>query len=102
MLKGLAVPPTADMRIPLTEVLATWPKPSSINSETWGLESDHCRDHHPTAGLLTLALRLYVRIGIPHKSGWDGWLMVAATVFGTGVTACVILASTKLGWDMHI
>jgi hypothetical protein len=33
--------------------------------------------------LLCLGLRLYVRIKIIRKTGWDDWLMVAAAVSTT-------------------
>ncbi|KAK0732222.1 hypothetical protein B0H67DRAFT_549831 [Lasiosphaeris hirsuta] len=90
------------MRIPPAEILTTWPKANYIDPETRGPGLIIVEIIILPLALLTLFLRLYVRIGILHKSGWDDWLMVAAAVFGTGVTTCVILASTKFGWDMHI
>lgn len=113
------------MRLPPPEVVATWPRPNHINPETRGPALIIVELTTLPLALLCLALRLHVRVGILNKGGWDDWLMIAAAVgfallppraceaerltrpsergqvFGSGVTICVILASTLFGWDVH-
>ncbi|KAF3019223.1 hypothetical protein E8E14_000506 [Neopestalotiopsis sp. 37M] len=52
--------------------------------------------------LICVALRLYVRIHLIKRSGWDDWLMVAAVFFCCGVTISVILATQLYGWNIHV
>lgn len=52
--------------------------------------------------LITLLLRMHVRMFIVRRCQWDDWLMCVAMVFGIGVTVCVILASQLYGWDVHV
>ncbi|GAB1318381.1 hypothetical protein MFIFM68171_08591 [Madurella fahalii] len=90
------------MRVAPPEVQATWPSPNYIDPETRGPALLIVQLITFPIALLCLALRLYVRLVIMRKSGWDDWLMVAATMFGTGLTVCVMLASSLFGWDVHV
>jgi len=68
------------MRIPPKEIKATWPAPNFVDPETRGPDLIIVELTVLPLAALVLALRLYVRIGMLHKSGWDDWLMVAAAV----------------------
>lgn len=68
------------MRQTPPEVLATWPKPNYINPDTRGPALMIVELITLPLALLCLGLRLYVRIKIIRKTGWDDWLMVAAAV----------------------
>jgi hypothetical protein len=68
------------MRSAPPEVIATWPKPNYVNPEVRGPDLI-------IAGLVTLVfaiisvvLRMYVRIRIMRKTDWDDWFMVLASV----------------------
>lgn len=68
------------MRQPPPEVLASWPKPNYIDPETRGPALMIVELIALPLALLCLALRLFVRIKILRKTGWDDWLMVGAAV----------------------
>ncbi|KAK1832517.1 hypothetical protein QBC39DRAFT_223072, partial [Podospora conica] len=90
------------MRLPPPEVVAAWPPPNYINPETRGLALVIVEITILPIVLIILALRLYVRVFVVKKPGWDDWLMLLASIFGSGVTICVLLASTLFGWSLHI
>ncbi|KXX82213.1 hypothetical protein MMYC01_201707 [Madurella mycetomatis] len=90
------------MRLPPPEVMATWPAPNYIDPETRGPALLIVQFITLPIALLCLALRLYVKLSITRKSGWDDWLMVAAAIFGIGLTLCVILATSLYGWNIHV
>ncbi|KAK0747132.1 hypothetical protein B0T18DRAFT_438802 [Schizothecium vesticola] len=90
------------MRLPPPEVVASWPPPNYINPETRGMALIAIEMIILPIALLVLALRLYVRVVLLQKPGWDDWLMLLAAIFGTGVTISVLLASTLFGWSLHI
>lgn len=60
--------------------MAAWPAPNYINPETRGPTLLIVQFITLPIALLCLALRLYVKLSITRKSGWDDWLMVAAAV----------------------
>ncbi|KAK5652383.1 hypothetical protein OQA88_10575 [Cercophora sp. LCS_1] len=90
------------MRVPPPEILATWPPANYVDPETRGPALMIVELTVLPLAIIILAMRLYVRGVMLRTTGWDDWLMIAATVFGTGVTICVILASTLFGWDKHV
>ncbi|EGS17171.1 uncharacterized protein CTHT_0064860 [Thermochaetoides thermophila DSM 1495] len=90
------------MRLPPPEVMATWPKPNYVNPETRGSTLIVVEILTLFLAVTCVALRLYVRIVMMRKTDWDDWLMVGASIFGAGITACVILAVTRYGWNIHV
>lgn len=52
--------------------------------------------------VICVMLRLWIRIGWLHRSGWDDWIMLAGVVFSIGTTVLVILATQNYGWNVHI
>jgi hypothetical protein len=74
------------------EVVASWPKPNYINPDTRGPALVIVELITLSIALVILVLRLYVRIKIMRKTGWDDWLMVfsavsTATLFPRGMMA---------------
>jgi hypothetical protein len=90
------------MRLPPASVIASWPTPNYVNPETRGPGLLITEIIMVTIALTMLGLRLFVRLRIVRKTGWDDWLMVGAAFFDLGVTLCVILASQIYGWDIHV
>ncbi|UPL03484.1 hypothetical protein LCI18_014418 [Fusarium solani-melongenae] len=90
------------MRNPPPEVMATWPHPNYDNPDHRGPALLIVEVSIMSVAVLTLLARLYVRIFKVNKSGLDDWLMLAAMVFGIGVTICVILAAQMYGWNIHV
>ncbi len=62
------------------EVAASWPKPNYINPDTRGPALVIVELITLPIAFVFLALRLYVRIKILRKTGWDDWIMVLAAV----------------------
>ncbi|KAH8879185.1 hypothetical protein GQ53DRAFT_855095 [Thozetella sp. PMI_491] len=89
------------MRSPPPDVILSWPPPSQ-NPVTRGPALLITELTIMPIALVCLLLRLYVRLFVLRRSGWDDWLMVASMVCGIGVTICVILASEFYGWDVHV
>lgn len=119
------------MRQPPPEIRASWPAPNFTNPETRGPALVTVELLALSISSIFLGLRLYVRTRVVRSSlDWDDWLMIAGAVcqstyrfrvgatgsmtrlitfwpalsqiFGVGVTVCVVLASSKYGWDLHI
>lgn len=68
------------MQLPPAEVTASWPPPNYDNPESRGPELLIVGVITLAVALICLILRLYVKIGILHRCGWDDWFMVSATV----------------------
>lgn len=109
------------MRSAPPEVVATWPKPNYVNPEVRGPDLI-------IAGLVTLVfaiisvvLRMYVRLRIMRKTDWDDWFMVLASVsrraqtlffrrrsnglvqvFTLAATIAIVLAFDLYGWKYHV
>ncbi|KAK3949879.1 hypothetical protein QBC32DRAFT_27455 [Pseudoneurospora amorphoporcata] len=90
------------MRIPPPQVQAQWPEANYENPQRRGPAILILELVMLPLSLLFVALRLYVRGRLVGKTGWDDWLMIVATIFGTAVSILVILASTLYGWDKHL
>ncbi|KAL2193963.1 hypothetical protein P885DRAFT_71762 [Corynascus similis CBS 632.67] len=90
------------MRFPPPEIVASWPPPNYINPVSRGPTLLIVEFITLSIALLCLGMRMYVRLHIMRKSGWDDWLMVGSAVFGTGVTTCVVLAFVRYGWAIHV
>ncbi|KAI8407108.1 hypothetical protein FOFC_12542 [Fusarium oxysporum] len=93
---------TDNMRNPPLEVVASWPPPNYDNPVHRGPTLLIVEVTIMSVAILTLMARLYVRIFKVNKHGLDDWLMLAAMVFGIGVTVCVILAAQLYGWNIHV
>ncbi|KAI4595252.1 hypothetical protein KJ359_006926 [Pestalotiopsis sp. 9143b] len=89
------------MRFPPPEVIASWPKPNYKDPESRGPALLIVELTALPLAIICVALRLYVRIHVIKRSGWDDWLMVAAVFFCSGVTVSVILATQLYGWNIH-
>ncbi|KAK0736305.1 hypothetical protein B0T21DRAFT_440570 [Apiosordaria backusii] len=90
------------MRVPPPEVRASWPPANYENPETRGPALLIIQLIMLPIALIVLLLRFYVKLSIMGKIEADDWFMVAAALCGTGVTVCVILASSLYGWNLHI
>ncbi|ETS84562.1 hypothetical protein PFICI_02587 [Pestalotiopsis fici W106-1] len=90
------------MRFPPPEVIASWPKPNYKDPENRGPALLIVELVALPLAIICVALRLYVRIHLIKRSGWDDWLMVAAVFFCCGVTVSVILATQLYGWNIHV
>ncbi|KAJ4287476.1 hypothetical protein N0V88_007663 [Collariella sp. IMI 366227] len=90
------------MRSPPPDVVASWPRPNYINPETQGPDLIIAGLITLIVALITLVLRLYVRIRIIRQTGLDDWVMVAAGIFTTAATICIVLAFDRFGWRYHV
>ncbi|KAK1997916.1 hypothetical protein LX36DRAFT_552162, partial [Colletotrichum falcatum] len=90
------------MRFPPATVMLTWPSPNHVDPVERGPALIIVDMISLGLALFCLCLRLYVRFFIIRKSWWDDWLMIAATMFCTLVTMCIILATQLYGWKLHV
>ena len=68
------------MRLPPPDVVASWPAPNYVDPETRGPALLITVLIIMPIALVTLACRLYVRMYLLRRAGWDDWLMIAAAV----------------------
>ncbi|TLD15181.1 hypothetical protein PspLS_10722 [Pyricularia sp. CBS 133598] len=85
-----------------SNVVATWPPPNHTNPQRRGPALLVIELTILPIALITLLLRLYVRVRIVKSYGWDDWFMVAAAACGLGVTLCTIIATQGFSWNAHI
>ncbi|KAH6989350.1 hypothetical protein BKA56DRAFT_253062 [Ilyonectria sp. MPI-CAGE-AT-0026] len=90
------------MRNPPPSVTASWPTANYVNPVSRGPALLIVELTIGSIAIVTLLARLYVRIFKVNKSGLDDWLMLAAMIFGIGVTVCVILSAQLYGWNIHV
>ncbi|KAH7113564.1 hypothetical protein EDB81DRAFT_702821 [Dactylonectria macrodidyma] len=90
------------MRNPPAPIIASWPAPNYENPVSRGPTLLIVELTIGSIAIATFLARLYVRVVKIKKMGFDDWLMLAAMVFGIGVTVCVILAAQLYGWNVHI
>lgn len=90
------------MRFPPPSVTASWPTPNPTNPVTRNDALVAIELILLSLALICLSLRLFVRIRIVRRGGWDDWLMVGAAIFNLGVTVSVILAAERYGWRIHV
>ena len=118
-IQGVRNTPTATMRSPPPEVLATWPKPNYVDPITRGPSLMIVELTLLPIAMIVVFLRLWVRISWLKKSWYDDYLMIVAMIFSigmqvgpaviqpfsdlqrTGTTVIVIMASQLYGWDRH-
>ncbi len=68
------------MRSAPPEVVATWPKPNYVNPQARGPDLIVAGLVTLVFAIISLLLRMYVRIRIMRKTDWDDWFMVLAAV----------------------
>ncbi|KAH7171481.1 hypothetical protein EDB81DRAFT_198888 [Dactylonectria macrodidyma] len=90
------------MRNPPASVIASWPAANYDDPISRGPALLIVELTIASIAIVTLIARLYVRIFKVNKSGLDDWLMLAAMIFGIGVTICVILSAQMYGWNIHV
>ncbi|KAI8931084.1 hypothetical protein NX059_012095 [Plenodomus lindquistii] len=86
---------------PPPEVIHSWPKPNYVNPET---RPDTVLILACIMGPITVGMllaRLWVRIMIQKRPGWDDWIMLAATVPIIALTILYPFA-VDLGFDKHV
>ncbi|KFY28782.1 hypothetical protein V493_02762 [Pseudogymnoascus sp. VKM F-4281 (FW-2241)] len=91
------------MRLPPPEVTSQWPKPNYVDPVRRGHALTIVQLILVLLGTIFVAMRLYARLVITRaRIGLDDVLIVLAWVFSVGLTATVILATQRFGWDLHI
>lgn len=68
------------MRTPPLSVVVEWPPANYVDPVTRGPALLIVECIFNSLAWITLALRLYVRLGILRRSWWDDWVMVAGAV----------------------
>ncbi|TKA67673.1 hypothetical protein B0A55_08648 [Friedmanniomyces simplex] len=91
------------MRIPPLSVLLTWPTPNYVDPETRGNASLIVNLIFISLVILVVSLRFYCRFSAGAlRFGWDD-AMIALTLLCTiTMTAVVILANARYGWNRHL
>ncbi|KIW02888.1 uncharacterized protein PV09_05938 [Verruconis gallopava] len=90
------------MRSPPLSVIATWPPANYVDPVTRGPALLIIECIFISLAWIVLVLRMYVRLVMLRRTWWDDWIMIIAAICTTGVTACVILATQRYGWDLHV
>lgn len=83
----------ARMRIPPLEVAATWPLPNYTNPTTRGPALMIVELVLLPLALISVSLRLWIRIRWLRRSWWDDYLMLVAAIWSIGTTILVILGT---------
>ncbi|KAL1960514.1 hypothetical protein VTO42DRAFT_7813 [Malbranchea cinnamomea] len=89
------------MRDPPPDVVASWPEPNYVNPEYQGPQLTVVGINLLVISHITVALRLWVRVHMKKKAGWDDWLMVTVMPIVIASTVCSIIG-THNGWGYHI
>ncbi|KAH5690820.1 hypothetical protein HBI23_013520 [Parastagonospora nodorum] len=90
------------MRLPPVDVLLSWPTPNYENPKTRGPALAIVNYTLAAVTIITVALRLYTRVFIKRWFGLDDVFIILALIFTLGLTAVVLLANQKYGWDRHV
>ncbi|OBT72139.1 hypothetical protein VF21_08774 [Pseudogymnoascus sp. 05NY08] len=91
------------MRSPPPEVLASWPKPNYVDPQRRGNEGVIVQSILVVLVTAMVIIRLYARIVITRAGiGLDDAMIIISWVFAMGLTASVILAIRRYGWDIHV
>ena len=81
---------------PPLSVIASWPTPNYKNPTTSGWELVVTSVVLGTLAIVTVAARLYARIVLIGKAGWEDWLIVIAMV------SARIFAGSSIGMSLII
>jgi hypothetical protein len=87
------------MQLPPVDVLLSWPTPNYVDPETRGPALLIVNSILIALTILTVAARLYTRIVIKRWFGIDDIFILFALLFTIGLTAVVLLANQRYGWD---
>ncbi|KFZ05810.1 hypothetical protein V501_07999 [Pseudogymnoascus sp. VKM F-4519 (FW-2642)] len=91
------------MRSPPPEVLASWPKPNYVDPQRRGNEGVIVQAILVVLVTAIVIIRLYARIVITRAGiGLDDAMIIISWVFAMGLTASVMLAIKRYGWDIHV
>ncbi|KAI4941907.1 hypothetical protein J4E91_010457 [Alternaria rosae] len=87
------------MQLPPVDVLLSWPTPNYIDPETRGPALLIVNSILIALTVLTVAARLYTRLVIKRWFGIDDVFILIALLFTCGLTAVVLLANLRFGWN---
>ncbi|KAH7402780.1 hypothetical protein BKA66DRAFT_564681 [Pyrenochaeta sp. MPI-SDFR-AT-0127] len=87
---------------PPTEVLLSWPTPNYDHPVTRGNALLVVNSVLITLVIITVGLRLYTRLVIKRWFGLDDVFILLAMVFTIALTAVVLVANQRFGWDRHV
>jgi hypothetical protein len=87
------------MQLPPVDVLLSWPTPNYDNPVTRGPALLVVNSIFISLAVITVAARIYTRIVIKRWFGIDDVFILLALLFTIGLTAVVILANQRFGWN---
>ena len=87
------------MQLPPVDVLLSWPTPNYDNPVTRGPALVIVNSIFISLATITVAARIYTRIVIKRWFGIDDVFILLALLFTIGLTAVVILANQRFGWN---
>ena len=87
------------MQLPPTDVLLSWPTPNYDYPVTRGPALVIVNSIFISLATITVAARIYTRIVIKRWFGIDDVFILLALLFTLGLTAVVILANQRFGWN---
>lgn len=87
------------MQLPPVDVLLSWPTPNYDNPVTRGPALVIVNSIFISLAIITVAARIYTRIVIKRWFGIDDVFILLALLFTLGLTAVVILANQRFGWN---
>ncbi|KAF9699265.1 hypothetical protein EKO04_003181 [Ascochyta lentis] len=90
------------MKLPPIEVILTWPTPNYANPVTRGDALLVVNSIFIALVVITVGLRMYTRLIIKRWFGIDDVFILLALLFAIGLTAVVLLANQRFGWDRHL
>ncbi|KAF2031315.1 hypothetical protein EK21DRAFT_63495 [Setomelanomma holmii] len=90
------------MLLPPNDVLLSWPTPNYEDPVTRGNALVIVNSIFIGLVVITVALRLYTRLVIKRWFGLDDCFILVALLFTIGLTAVVLLANQRYGWDRHV
>ncbi|KAF1365915.1 hypothetical protein EJ07DRAFT_53053, partial [Lizonia empirigonia] len=90
------------MKLPPVEVILSWPTPNYANPVTRGNALLVVNSIFIALVVIFVGLRMYTRLIIKRWFGLDDVFILLALVFSIGLTAVVLLANQRYGWDRHL
>lgn len=87
------------MQLPPVDILLSWPTPNYDNPVTRGPALVIVNSIFISLAVITVVARIYTRIVIKRWFGIDDVFILLALLFTLGLTAVVILANQRFGWN---
>lgn len=87
------------MQLPPVDILLSWPTPNYDNPVTRGPALVIVNSIFISLAVITVVARIYTRIVIKRWFGIDDVFILLALLFTIGLTAVVILANQRFGWN---